>query len=191
MTDRDTRPDGGGSSPERADRDVNIRAIVWFGVILGAIAVLGGIVGTLVIVGFESSQERRDPEPLPIREAAEPILPTGPRLQATPEEDLEAMLAQEEARLERYSLQQEGGEFARIPIERAMELILERGPGAGEGEEGSEGGPQGARPPAGETGMPPGAGPVAPGAPLAGAARAGSRPGRPEDPQTTEGQHAQ
>lgn len=132
MRDRDTRPGGGGSSPERVDPDVNIRAVVWFGVILGAIAVLGGIVGTLVIVGFESSQERRDPEPPPIREAADPALPPGPRLQATPEEDLEAMIEQERIRLERYSLQEEGGELARVPIERAMELILERGLGAGD-----------------------------------------------------------
>lgn len=125
MPERDPRAEHGGSSPEGYDRDVNIRAVVWTGVVLAVIAVLGGIVGTLVILGFESSQERRDPEPLPIPEAAEPILPPGPRLQATPEEDLEAMLEQEAARLERYSLVEEGGEYARIPVERAMELILE------------------------------------------------------------------
>lgn len=186
MTDRDTRPGGEGPSPERADRDVNVRAIVWFGVILGAIAVLGGIVGTFVVLTLESSQERRDPEPLPIREAAEPVLPPGPRLQASPEEDLEAMLEQEEARLERYSLA-EGGEHARIPIERAMELILERGLGSGgTGEE--EPFREAPRP---EDGMPPAAGPVGAGVPLADAARAGSRPGRLEDLQATEGQHAQ
>lgn len=114
------------------DRDVNIRAIVWTGVVLGAIAVVGGLVGTFLVQSFVASQERRDPEPPPIREAAEPALPPGPRLQATPEEELEAMLEQERIRLEGYSLQEEGGEFARVPIERAMELILERGLGAGE-----------------------------------------------------------
>ena len=177
----------GGSSPEGFDRDVNIRAIVWFAVILAALTIVAGLVGTFIIQSLATSQERRDPEPLPVREAAEPVLPPGPRLQATPEEDLEAMLEQEAARLERYSLAEEDGEYARIPIERAMELILEQGlgaSGAGEGRAPSKA-------PTPRDGMPPGAGPVAPGAPLADAARSGSRSGRPEDSQATEGQHAQ
>lgn len=186
MAERDPRAERGGTSPERFDRDVNVRAIVWFGVVLAALTIVGGLVGTFVIQRMAATQERRDPEPPPIREAGEPVLPPGPRLQATPEEDLAAMLAQDEARLERYSLLEEGGEHARIPIERAMELILEQGLGA---EGTGEGAPVQAPPP--EEGMPPAAGPVGAGAPLADAARAGSRSGRPEDRQATEGQHAQ
>ncbi|HUP43169.1 MAG TPA: hypothetical protein VM599_08175, partial [Thermoanaerobaculia bacterium] len=75
--------------------------------------------------GLAASQEARDPEPLPMPEAAERAEPPGPALQSTPERDLEEMLAQEKTLLESYALVDREGGHARIPIERAMALYLE------------------------------------------------------------------
>lgn len=135
----------GGESRDDFDRDLNVRAVVWSGIGLAALTAVAFVVSWFIFRGMETHQERRNPEPLPIPEAAEPALPPGPRLQATPEEDLADMRAQEEALLEHYSLVDAGGEYARIPIERAMELALARGLGQEEG-----GAPEGS-PPAAQT----------------------------------------
>lgn len=127
----------GGDTHAEFDRDVNMRGVVWTGVGLAVLTAVAFVVAWFVFQGLAGYEERRQPEPLPIPEAQERALPPGPRLQATPEEDLEAMLAQEEALLEQYSVVEEGGGYARIPIERAMELALERGLGRGAGPEGT------------------------------------------------------
>lgn len=136
MADRDLqRPDAprnpGGSSPEDFDRDVDIRGVVWTGVGLAAVTAVAFVLVWFFFRGLAAREEARDPEPLPIPEAAAPVEPPGPRLQTSPEEDLREMLAAEEEHLESYGLVGEDGEHARIPIERAMELALERGLGRG------------------------------------------------------------
>lgn len=129
------RPDApknpGGSSPAEFDRDVDIRAVVWTGVGLAVITAAAFVFGWFFFQGLAGRQEARDPEPLPIPEAAAPVEPPGPRLQSTPEEDLREMLAEEAALLESYGVVGEDGEYVRIPIERAMELALEHGLGRG------------------------------------------------------------
>ncbi|HEX6200139.1 MAG TPA: hypothetical protein VF150_07750 [Thermoanaerobaculia bacterium] len=123
----------GGSSPPEFDRDLDIRAVVWTGVVLAAITAAAFVFAWFFFQGLAGRQEARDPEPLPMPEAAEAVEPPGPRLQSTPEEDLREMLAAEAEHLETYGLVGEDGQYARIPIERAMELALERGLGRGTG----------------------------------------------------------
>lgn len=139
----DAQKNPGGSSPAEFDRDVDIRAVVWTGVGLAAITAAAFVFAWFFFQGLAGRQEARDPEPLPIPEAAEAVEPPGPRLQSAPEEDLREMLAEEAALLESYGVVGEDGEYARIPIERAMELALERGLGRG-----AEGVPRAEAPPA-------------------------------------------
>lgn len=54
-------------------------------------------------------------------------LPPGLRLQITPEADLQALRAREDARLSTYGWVDRSGQVARIPIDRAMALTAERG----------------------------------------------------------------
>lgn len=130
MAERDPKPrNPGGTSPEDFDRDVDIRGVVWTGVGLAAVTAVAFVLMWFFFRGLAAREEARDPEPLPIPEAAAPVEPPGPRLQTSPEEDLREMLAAEEEHLESYGLVGEDGEHARIPIERAMELVLERGLG--------------------------------------------------------------
>lgn len=131
----------GGTSPEEFDRDVDIRGVVWTGVGLAAVTAAAFVLMWFFFQGLIAGEEARDPEPLPMPEAAERAEPPGPRLQTSPEEELQDMLAEEEARLESYGLAGEEGEHARIPIERAMELALERGLGRSVEETGAEGMP--------------------------------------------------
>lgn len=128
MAEREMQPKNpGGSTPEEFDRELNIKGVVWTGVGLAAVTAVALVFAWFFFQGLAGRQEARDPEPLPMPEAVEAVEPPGPRLQSTPEEDLREMLAAEAAHLEGYGLVGEGGEYARIPIERAMELALERG----------------------------------------------------------------
>jgi hypothetical protein len=137
MADREARPrNPGGASPEEFDRDLNLRGIVWTGVGLAAVTALAFVLMWFLFQGLAASQEARDPEPLPMPEAAERAQPPGPALQSTPERDLAEMLAHEKTLLESYGLVDREGGYARIPIERAMALALERGLGLGAEESG-------------------------------------------------------
>ncbi|SRR5579862_483902 len=51
-----------------------------------------------------------------------------PRLQVAPEQDLKAMRTRDEAELHSYGWIDRRAGIVRIPIERAMDLLLEKGP---------------------------------------------------------------
>lgn len=123
----------GGDTHAEFDRDVNIRGVVYIGVGLAAITVLSFVSMWFFFRGLSSYEERRDPAPSPIPEAAQGVRPVGPTLQATPERELEQLLALEHELLEGYGVA-EGGAYARVPIERAMEMVLAEGLGTPEGE---------------------------------------------------------
>ena len=127
----------GGDRHEEFDRDINLKGVLYIGVGLAALTVLSFVVAWFIFGGLASYEERRDPEPSPLREAAREARPAGTTLQATPERDLEELLAIEHERLEGYGLAGDG-EHARVPIERAMEMALERGLGTPEGEAAAE-----------------------------------------------------
>lgn len=130
------------SGPEEFDHDVNIKAVVWSGVILAGITAVAFILMWWLFQGLVASHADRDPEPSPIREATEPAVPPGPVLQTEPEEDLRRMLEMEEALLTSYSMVEGEEGYARVPIEVALEMALEHG--LGEGAEGVPGlGPAG------------------------------------------------
>lgn len=118
----------GGDTHAEFDRDVDVRGIVYTGVGLAAITALAFVAMWFFIRGLSSYEERRDPAPLPIPEAAQGVRPVGPMLQATPERELEQLLAIENEMLGSYGVA-EGGEHARVPIERAMEMVIAQGLG--------------------------------------------------------------
>lgn len=107
------------------DKDVNISGIVWTAAVLTGITALSFVLMWWFFQGLMSYKEAQDPQPLPIREAAGPIEPPGPKLQSTPEEDLQRMREQEEALLSGYSLIEGAEGYARIPVDEALDLALE------------------------------------------------------------------
>jgi hypothetical protein len=109
------------------ESDVNIRAIFGF----GAALVLVAIVVHLAIWGlFRFFDSRASPQPAavyPLAAGQEDRLPPEPRLQTAPREDLAALRTREDEILRTYGWVDRNGGVVRIPIDRAMELTLQRG----------------------------------------------------------------
>ena len=117
------------------DRDVDAGVIVKF------VAAL--LVGTAVVLGitwllsgfFRKELVKHDPAlPAVVAENPQQAAP-GPRLQSDPNEDMAALRAEENAALSSYAWLTPDKTLARIPIDRAMDLVLEKGlpKGAGGG----------------------------------------------------------
>jgi len=124
---RPRRPTG---HDRQIDREINLRGV--------GQTVLGILVLTLVAMAamwamlewMLVSEERRDPEPPALEAARTPQMPPGPRLQASPEAELETYRAHENALLSSYGWQDREAGTVRIPVGRAMELIVAEGRGA-------------------------------------------------------------
>ncbi len=106
-------------------RDVQTRAVL--GLFAGVVAaVLIAVAGLwLGWQWLERQARRQDPTISPL--ATLPVAPPAPRLQATPLADYQAHRAREDERLATYGwIDRERG-IARIPIDRAMKLLVQRG----------------------------------------------------------------
>src|SRR2546426_11208283 len=68
-----------------------------------------------------------DPPPSPIAEARAPRPPPEPRLQSSPVRDMEELRAREDSVLTSYGWVDRQAGIGRIPIDRAVELVLEKG----------------------------------------------------------------
>ncbi len=104
--------------------------------LVAAMLVLGlifcSIVAALYYQALSVHTRRREGPILPSVATTQRKFPP-PRLQVRPPEDLAALRAREEAMLTRYGwVDREKGEV-RIPIDRAMELLVKRGLPVGEG----------------------------------------------------------
>ena len=109
------------------DREIGVGGIARFGLGLAIVIVISGLVTWWVFVRLRGDEESRDLPPSPIvqREGV-PEIPE-PRLQTTPERDLAALRAEERQWLESYAWMDRDAGIARIPIARAIELLLQRG----------------------------------------------------------------
>jgi hypothetical protein len=106
--------------------DVSIRG-VW----LSALALLLMLVLVLSSAGWlQRLFSPRRPgvtQPLSAAQTDDAGLPPPPRLQAAPQADLQALRASEDAILNSYGWVDKAGGIVRIPIERAMQLVVEQG----------------------------------------------------------------
>jgi len=116
-------PSPGGTGYEASD--INPRAVVYvLAVVLSVIILLGPALYWLVWYdtppGAHVATSLESVATLPMNRPPPP-----PRQQITPEADLARVVAREQAALESYGLVDT--HTARIPIERAMELLVRRG----------------------------------------------------------------
>jgi hypothetical protein len=90
-----------------------------------------GLIATTVMVGlltfglYRFFVERDVPAGTP--PSLESLLPAQPRLQSDPAADLEAMRAEEDRLITSYRWLDQKAGIARIPVARAMKLLVERG----------------------------------------------------------------
>jgi hypothetical protein len=106
--------------------DVNVRGILWFTAGLIAIGIVIHVAVAMLFAAFERRTASADPAPAPLAQPAGQLPPT-PRLQTRPVNDLKALRAEEEALLHGEGPAGEQPGVYRIPIERAKQLIVERG----------------------------------------------------------------
>ncbi len=106
-------------------QDLSVRAIGMFGVIL-TLALVAAIGVTAWMFGFfESRASRREVAAPPTSTLA--AAPQEPKLQVDAPKDLKALRALEDQRLTTYGWVSKETGLGRIPIGRAMELLVERG----------------------------------------------------------------
>ena len=121
--------------------DVNVRAILMFGLIL-TIATIAVCIGMWLLFGFFSRQQAKEPGPGPMALTQEERLPPEPRLQAAPgfqiglengqTVNLEKAAPQTEYRVLRQQweenlktgLKDQSGNVVGMPIEQAMDQVV-------------------------------------------------------------------
>jgi len=120
-------PPGGSDPAIGFDRDLRVRGIV---LSVGGLAVLLVACGALCWAFFRAEVRRLtalDPRPSPIAEANQPVIPPEPRLQPSPPADMAALRADQSARLGEFGWADEDASTVRIPIDRAIDLMVEKG----------------------------------------------------------------
>ncbi len=106
-------------------RDLSPKAIALFALSLAVLLVLVVLVTYFLHEHYLTVQVRTQAAPSPLSAARAPT--PEPRLEVTPGQDLKALRAAEDSLLNSYAWidQQQG--IVRIPIDRAMELLAQRG----------------------------------------------------------------
>ena len=123
----DSHRPAGAPHPETFDSEINVRAMGQFGIWL--------LVGTVLIFilmwgmyrGLVHEEAKQDTVRSPLVDRNERRLPPEPRLQVTPHPDLEAYKAAENARVNSYGWVDEPTGIVHVPVERAVDLVLEKG----------------------------------------------------------------
>lgn len=111
--------------PGHETRDVNIRVVALFA--LSMAVVLAGSLALMawVFAILHETPAGHDPQGAPLA-ATPPRLPE-PRLQTSPTRDLQEMRRAENARLQSYGWVDRAAGMVRLPIDRAMALVVEQG----------------------------------------------------------------
>jgi hypothetical protein len=113
------------SSPRHEQSSLIIRPIVLFGLgLLALSAVTFASMGWLFDF-FATRQAKIDVLPSPLADPRQ--LPPEPRLQVVPTQDLQKMRAAENAVLQSYDWVDREAGIVRIPIDRAIEVLAEKG----------------------------------------------------------------
>ena len=129
MADQDTWrkniPEGyDGRFGERFDDEVNPKGVVYVAVGILMICVVALLICWPMYKYMErSAEESLNKTPSPIDAANERYLPSGPRLQASPEEELEHLREEMSTRLNSYGWTDEGRALVHIPIADAIALV--------------------------------------------------------------------
>ena len=107
--------------------DLNIRHIVYAAIVVGASVLLTVVLMLLLLRGLMDARTAADPGPASYVSDAMSEMPAGPHLQTNPVVDRAEIIGQAEAHLRSYGILTETPAMKRayVPIERAIELLLE------------------------------------------------------------------
>jgi hypothetical protein len=121
---KNTENDGQIPSPGYETRDTNARAVLWFAAIL-MLTVIASVISMRGLFAHYSVSQPLGPAVSPF--ASDRTLPPEPRLQVHPAADLSRMRESQEEILNSYGWVDKTNGTVRVPIDRAMDLLLKRG----------------------------------------------------------------
>ena len=120
---KDTDPKPLIATPGYETRDVNTRAIIYFGIVL-FLVIAFSFVGMRWLFGYFSTTQQLGPAASPFNNSR--TLPPAPRLQVQPVVDLNQVRQSQDELMHSYGWVDRPNGKVHIPIERAMDLIVER-----------------------------------------------------------------
>jgi hypothetical protein len=118
-------PDNPDNSRGYEVEDASVREVVWTGVglAIGTLIVCIAVLGLLRVLQSAEVGARQ-----PITDMAVPsTLPPEPRLQEKPWEEMELFRRREDQMLTTYGWSDQANGKVRIPIDRAMDMVVQRG----------------------------------------------------------------
>jgi hypothetical protein len=104
--------------------DANIRNLIIFGVCLGLL-VIAGLIASRAVFHYFAGHQGLGPPASPFENVR--MLPPGPRLQVRAPQDLEQYKGTQEEILNSYGWVDQKEGIVRIPIDRAMDILLQKG----------------------------------------------------------------
>jgi hypothetical protein len=107
--------------------DADTRAITQFGIALVFIVVLSQLGLWWLFNTFTKRESKLSPPVTALVRSQAPTEPPEPRLQANPQADMRTMREKEDVVLNHYGWVDPNRGVVRIPIDRALDLIAERG----------------------------------------------------------------
>ena len=120
-------PDADNVEVVHEESDVNVAAILRYGLGLFAVAVVVHIFLWWLLGAYERQNERAQTQVFPMAAGQQERLPAAPRFQENPQQELQQLRERQKALLEGYGWVNKEAGVARIPIEEAMKLVVERG----------------------------------------------------------------
>jgi hypothetical protein len=112
------------ATPGYETRDANVRGVFSFLIVLSVVLLATALVCWAMFRYFSAQQVQSVPAS-PFADTRQ--LPLGPQLQVNPREDLLQFREQQEQALETYAWENRSAGIVRVPIERAMELLVKKG----------------------------------------------------------------
>jgi hypothetical protein len=109
------------------ESDVNVSAIIRYGIGLLVIAAFLHLFLWWLQGTYSRQNERAQTQVYPLAAGQQDRLPPSPRFQENPQQELQDLLAKQKALLEGYGWINKDEGVARIPIDDAMKMVVERG----------------------------------------------------------------
>lgn len=107
--------------------DINARAVTKWGIGLGIFTIASVFLVAFIFAQLEGWVARESPQPSPLVDIRKEQLPPEPRLQSSPRLDVKQMREAEDRLLGGFAWTDAKREYARIPIDQAIDLMLKKG----------------------------------------------------------------
>jgi hypothetical protein len=125
MSETDSMPSGAPRTGHETT-DANVGGVFVFGAALAVMTAAAMLVAWLVF-GYLRGRQAAVAPAYPLAAGHEDRLPPEPRLQTDPPADMQRLLEEENRTLTTYGWVNKDAGIVRIPIDRAMALVVERG----------------------------------------------------------------